>query len=119
MIFIHTPVGEDHDINAIPVSTVHFHKQSVNGPLKAGIFIINDGDDLHFKPVFFHALDLHQIRVGQYGIIYPQHPAVFRYLFQNVSVRPDINCGGRDNFLPDGINRGIRHLGKQLLKIME
>ena len=33
MVLIHASVGQDQDVHTVSVSSVHFHKQSVNGTL--------------------------------------------------------------------------------------
>ncbi|GFI05088.1 hypothetical protein IMSAGC005_03942 [Lachnospiraceae bacterium] len=119
MVFIHAAVGKNHDIDAVPVRSVHFHEQSGYGAFKAGVLVVGNGNHLYFESVLLHALDLHQIRVGQDGIVHPEHVTILRYLFQYIAVSADINGGGCDHFLPDGIDRRVSHLCKQLLKVME
>ena len=64
MVFIHSPVRQDHNVYPVPVGTIHLHKQSVNGLFQTGVFIIGNGDHFDLKAVGLHTLDLHQICIG-------------------------------------------------------
>ena len=70
MVFIHAPVGKDKDIRPFPVYPVHLHKQPLDGPLQACIFIINNGHYLYFEALRLHALNLDNIRIGEDGIVH-------------------------------------------------
>ena len=119
MVFINPPVTEHQNIGAVLVSFIHFHKQPVNGSVQTCTLVIRYGNHNYLKAVHFHIFDLQHICVGQNGIIHFQHLTVFRPFPQQVPVFPYIHrCAGHD-LLPDGIDRRISNLRKQLLKIVE
>ena len=119
MVLVHTPVGEDQHIDTIAVCTVHLYKESVDRPLKAGILIIGNGNDLHLEALRLHILDLQQIRVGQDRIVDPEHITVLRCLLQDIALGPDIDGCRCDNLLADRVDGRVRYLRKELLEIME
>ena len=119
VVFIHAPVREDHDIHTVSVGSVHFHKQSVDGAFQTCVFIIGNRNNFYLKAILFHALDLHDIRVGQDRIMDLHHIAVLGCFLQNISVRTNVNCSGSHYLLTDGIDRRVGYLGKFLFEIME
>ena len=91
----------------------------LDSPFQFCIFIVNNRNYRGLKAFLLHAFDFHQIGVGEDRVIYLQHVAVFGLFLQHIPFRPDIDGGGGHHMLTDGVNRGIGHLGKQLLEIME
>ena len=119
MVLVHASVREDQHIDAVPVRSVHLHKEPVDRLLQTGIFIVDDGDHFHAEAVLLHVLDLQKIRVGQDRIVDLQHIAVLRHFLQHVSLPSHIDGGRGHDLLPYGVNGRVGHLGKQLLEIME
>ncbi len=78
MVFIHASVGQDDDVDTVTECSVHFHEQSVDCLLQTCIFIVGDRNGFYFKAFLLHALDLHQIGIGQDRIVDLQHITVFR-----------------------------------------
>ena len=58
MIFIHATVRQNQDIRTITVCTICLYKQTVNGFLKACVFIISKWYYSDLKAFFFHMFDL-------------------------------------------------------------
>ena len=51
--------------------------------------------------------------------MHPQHIAILRHLLQQIAVLSQVHRGGGNHLLADRVNRRVRHLGKELLEIME
>ena len=119
MVFVHPPVGEDDHVGPVPVGPVHLHKELVDGALQGGIGVVQQAHRSYPEPRALHGLDLHQLHRGDDGILDLQHPAVFRLFLKEVAVGADIHGGIRDNFLPQGIDGRVGHLGKELLEVVE
>ncbi len=81
MVLVHSSVGKNQNIDAVPICPVHFHKEPVNGPLQTGIFIIGNRNHLYPKALRLHIFNLQQIRICQYGVVDPQHIAVLGSFF--------------------------------------
>ena len=76
MVLIHSPVREDQNIGPVPVSSVHLHKEMLNGPLQICVFIVGDGNLLHLKAVYLHVLNFQDIGICENGVIHLQNLAV-------------------------------------------
>ena len=119
MIFIHSPVGKDNDIGALPEHPVRLHIEMIDRFLQGSVLIVNDRNDFHLEAVHLHILDLHQIRVGQDRMIDAQRLAVILLLLQHISRLAEIDRRGGNHLLTDGVDGRVCHLGKQLLEIVE
>ena len=119
MVLIHTPVCQDQDIGPVSVGTVDLHVQAIQCPLQVGVIIIGNGDLGHLEALYLHIFDFQNVRVGQDRVVHLQHLTVFRPLLQQVAVLPDVNGGGSDDLLTNGINGRVGYLSKQLFEIVE
>ena len=90
MVFIHVAVGQDDDVRALFVGTVHFQEHAVDGLFQAGVFIIVDGHRGHLEARHVHVLDLQQVGAGQNGVVDFQHLAVLGLILQQVAVGADV-----------------------------
>ena len=69
MVFVHAPVGENHNIGPAAVSLVAADKQHVQSPLQGGVFIIQQRDNTAFQSGHIQRLDLHQLHAGKNGAV--------------------------------------------------
>ena len=119
MVFIHAPVGKNHNVGALSVNLIHLYKQPLHGPRKLGGFIVSGRNHCHLKAFLLHIFDFQQIGVCENRVIDFQYLTVFRYLLQQISVLAYIHGGTGDNFLTDSVNRRIGDLCKKLFKVIE
>ena len=119
MILIHAPVCQDQDVGAVPVYSVHFHKQVLDSSLKLCIFIVGDRYFHNLKTVYLHIFNLQHIRICQDRMLDLEHLAVDRLLIEQVAVFSYIDGRRGNDFLTDRIDRRVRHLGKQLFKVIK
>lgn len=66
-----------------------------------------------------HVPDLHQVYRGEDRVAHLKGVSVVRPLLQQVAVVAQIDGGVGDHLLPDGVDGGIGHLGKELLEVIE
>ena len=78
MVFIHTSVGQDDNVDTVTERSVHFYEQSVDRLLQTCIFIICDRNSFYLEAFRLHALDLHQVCIGQDRVVDLQHVTVLR-----------------------------------------
>ena len=117
VILIYTTVRKDQNIGALMDRTVYLDEQIIYRLFQTGILIIDRRDLRNLEAILFHILDLQKIRFCKNRIIHLKHLTVFLFFLQKVAVFSNIyRCGGY-HFLPDGINRWIRNLCKQLFEI--
>ena len=119
MIFVNVSVGQNQDVRAVPVSPVNVHEQPVDGLFQGGVFIVADGHRLHLEAGNVHGLDFQQVRLREDGVVDFQNLAVFRVLFQQITLCAHVYSGGGDDFLPQRVDGRIRDLGEHLLEILE
>ena len=119
MVFVDVPVGQDDDVGALLVGTVHLQEHPVDGLFQAGVLVVVDGDGGHLEARDVHVLDLEQVGLGEDGVVDLQHLAVLGLVLQQVAVGPDVDAGGGDNLLTDGVDGGVGDLGEHLLEVVE
>ena len=119
VIFIHAPVRENDNVGALLIGPVHIHHQTVQGVGQRGSLVVQQGNGLHMEARAVHMPNFHQVHRGQNGVLDLKNRTVGRFLFQQVAAGAHINGGVGDNFFPDGVDGGIRHLGEKLLEVVE
>ena len=119
MIFIHVTVGQDDDVRTLLVGAVYLQKYPVDGLFQTGVLVVVDGHRSHLEARHVHVLDLQQVGVGQDGVVHLEHLAVLRLILQQVAVGTDVNAGGGDHLLPEGVNGRVRHLCEPLFEVVE
>ena len=119
MVLIHIPVCQDQDVGSLADHSVDLDEQVFDRFLKTCILIVCDRDLSDLEPVHIHILDLQKVCVRQDRIVHPEHLTVLFLLLKKVSVFPDIDRGRCHDLLTDRVDRRIRNLREQLLKISE
>ena len=91
----------------------------VDGFFKPRIFVECNRNLSNLKSLHLHIFDLQHIRVGQDRIFDFKHLAVLRLLFQKITLYAHIHGLGCDDLFPDGVNRRIGNLCKELFKVIK
>ena len=119
VVLVHAPVREDDDIGPVAVGPVAVDEEMVQGLFQGRIFIIENGDGLHPEARSVHGLDLHQVQVGEDGVVDLEDVAVLRAVLEQVAVGAHIDRGIGDALLADGVDGRVGDLGEHLLEVAE
>ena len=120
---IHATVGEDDIVHPVVHRRFGFSAQVVQGFLQGGFSAgcLKCDRELHGVEAFIPdvAEDV-QLRVGQHGMGQAHHLAVRLAGLQDVHAHgPDIFGERHDQFLADGVDGRVRHLGELLPEVVE
>ena len=119
MILIHAPVREDDDIRAGRRCPVHTHQELLHRPGKIRAPVVKKRHRPGLKPRAVQRAELDHVRAVQHRLLHLQHPAVAAILLQEISVGAQIDRRVRDDLLPERVDGRVRHLGEQLLEVVE
>ena len=64
MVFIHTTVGQNNDIDTLAENTVYFNKETIDCLFQTRIFVISNRHNLYLKALCFHVFDFQNIGIG-------------------------------------------------------
>ena len=70
MIFIHTTVGQNNDIDTLAENTVYFNKETIDCLFQTRIFVISNRHNLYLKALSFHVFNFQNIGIGQNRIFH-------------------------------------------------
>ena len=118
-VFIHAPVGQNQDVRAVVDRLVRFDKQAVDRLAELGIFIIEDRDDSDLEAGYIHLFELEHTGGGQNRVDDLYHAAVFGLFFEQIAVLANVNGGGCDDLLANGVDRRIGDLRENLLEVIK
>ena len=118
---IHPPVGQDdYGIalgNGLGRRGAQVIQSRFQGIRPLGVKKDGQGNGAHFPGI--QLADLRQFPAGQQGGMEFQLAAVFRRFGEKIPLPADKGFEGSYQFLPNGVERRIGYLGKQLLEIVE
>ena len=117
MVLVNVAVRQNQDVGAVAVGAVHIDKQPVDGLFQIGVLVVADGQRYDLEAGHIHRFDLEQVGLGQDRVLDLQHLAVVGVFLQQVALRTDIDGGGGDNLLTQGVDRRVCDLSEHLLEI--
>ena len=119
MVFIYSTVRKYEDVCAVTECLVNLHEETVDRSLQFRTLIIESRYNSNFESICLHVFDLEHVCICEDRMKDLEYMAVFRLLYQKVSVLTYINaCGGNDLFT-DRIDRRVCYLCKKLFEIVE
>ena len=119
MVLVNIAVGQNQYVGTVAVGAVDIHKQAVDGLLQIGIFVVADGERLDLEAGHVHGFDLQKVGIGQDGVLDFKHLAVLGILLQQVALGTDIDGGGGDDLLAQGVDGRVGNLSEHLLEVLK
>ena len=119
VVLVHAPVGQNEDVGALLIGPIHVDEELIQGVFQRRTLVVQQGDGFHMEAGAVHVTNFHQVHGGQDGVVNLQDGAVLRLLLQQVAAGADVDRGIGDDLLADGVHGRVRHLGEELLEVVE
>ena len=118
MGFIHTPVGQNQDIDGVPAGLVTAGKKGTQRVPQGVGCLIKKGNGPDRERRMPYRTNTAELLLGQNRRKQLQHGGVVRPVRQQIAVITDIDGAVRFDFFPQGVNRRIRYLCEPLPEII-
>ena len=119
-LLIHTPVAENEDVIAFFKPLVQLAADAVHGaahPFLSLLRIIEDGQGQGAQAFGIQLPQLGKLAVRHQRGGQAQLAATLGRRGEQIALRAKVHERGGDDFLPDGVNGRVGHLGKELMEI--
>ena len=120
VVGIHRAVGEDEDLVAVLHVLLGLAPQAIEGPLHApGLGLEAQRQGLGLEVLAVHPAQPLEVLVGEHGLRQLDDTRVLGAVPEDVALAPHEGDEAHDHLLPDGVDRGIGHLGEELVEVVE
>ena len=120
VVGVHRAVGEDEDLVAVLHVLLGLAPQAVERPLHAArLGLEAQGQRLGLEVLAVHPAQPLEVLVGEHGLRQLDDPRVLGAVPQDVALAPDEGDEAHDQLLADGVDRGVGHLGEELVEVVE